>query len=94
MNNTPPIRYALKDCAGRGYLARNASTSFDLPRNWVKHKDARTFGDFGEASAQAQILPNRARVEIVQHSFAPSAYSTRYASPASGFALGASHAFR
>lgn len=91
--STLPVLYALKDCAGRGYLAPNASTSFDLPRNWTTHAKARRFADFADASAEAQILPGRARVEIVQHSYSPDAYSTKYASNASNFSLGASHLF-
>lgn len=57
--------YLIQDNAGRGFLAPNASTSFDLPRNWVKRAKACPFNSFELASAQAQILPGRPSVSIV-----------------------------
>jgi hypothetical protein len=48
--------FLIRDNAGRGYLAANASTSFDLPRNWTTARRARLFATFDEASAHAQAF--------------------------------------
>lgn len=59
--------YLIKDAAGRGYLAPNASTAFDLPRNWVANpRKAERFPDFESASAHAQGHFRRGFVEMIE----------------------------
>ncbi len=63
---TAPIKitYLIKDLAGRGYLSPFASTSFDLPSNWITNKKtAKVFNTFHEASAHVQAF--RIRADIV-----------------------------
>ena len=58
------VSFIIKDNAGRGFLAPNASNAFDLPRNWVTRAKAQAFPSFAETSAQAQTLPGMPRPSV------------------------------